>query len=297
MNLHEVALLLFDKALELEPNDVSTRYVKNTTLLQMGHLERGWQDFNVRFEKFEEARAIWRPEPPVYWDGEDVNGKRILLWGEQGVGEQILSMSVLNNLLDAGGTYFFECEGRLVPVFKRSFPGVEIIPYDMHSDFLEKSKLPIDYQAPSLNMLKYLAKSVEDIPRQQSYLKPDMKLRKELRQKYESMAQGKRIVGISWRSASVKLERHKSADLMDWHPIIGHPDVFVVNLQYGDYQDEVRSYEERFGSSLYDDTSIDPMSSVDQAMAQIAAMDLVVSISNSNAHIGCHGYTHMVDTP
>jgi hypothetical protein len=67
-----------------------------------------------------------RPEPR--WQGEDLNGKRLLVWAEQGVGDHIIYLGSLPALLaDRGGNWVFECDQRLVSLFARSEPGAEIV--------------------------------------------------------------------------------------------------------------------------------------------------------------------------
>ena len=189
-------------------------------------------------------------------------------------------------MLKAGCECIVECGNRLIPVFARSFPNVEFIRRSDHNRFLKEQKTPIDFQTPSLNMLLgYIGRTIEDIPALNSYIEPDKEFRTQLREKYERLADGRRIVGISWRSTSEKLETRKSADLKFWHPVINNPNIFVVNLQYGENQEEIQQFQRTYQTTIYDDPDVDPLDSIEQAIAQISAMVLVISISNSTVHM------------
>ena len=56
-----------------------------------------------------------------------------------------------------------------------------------------------------------------------------------------------------------------------------------VNLQYGDCAEEIAVVNKQFSVSLYDDETVDPLKDMDRFAAQVAAMDLVVTVSNSTA--------------
>ena len=108
--MYETALILFEQAIALDANDARFRYHKSSTLLLLGKLEQGWEDFDMRFKAFKAARQFRRPEPPPYWDGKNAEGKCVLLWTEQGIGEQILAVSALQDFIAAGGKCVLECE-------------------------------------------------------------------------------------------------------------------------------------------------------------------------------------------
>ena len=179
--MYESALILYEKAISLEPDDPEFRYRKSSTLLLLGRLEQGWKDFDSRFKYIKEARQVRRPEPPPYWDGKSIEGNRILLWTEQGIGEQILSVSALPDFIAAGGKCVLECIDRLVPIFRRSFPGIQVCSYQEHFEVLEQESNPIELQYPAHNLLKTYRSSLSDIPPSVPYIKPKPDLCSQLR--------------------------------------------------------------------------------------------------------------------
>jgi hypothetical protein len=58
-----------------------------------------------------------------------------------------------------------------------------------------------------------------------------------------------------------------------------------VNLQYGDCAAEIAAAKRAFGVDILDDPEIDPLASLEDFFAQVAAMDLVVSTSNTTVHV------------
>ena len=73
--------------------------------------------------------------------------------------------------------------------------------------------------------------------------------------------------------------------LDDLRPLLELSDAAFFNLQYGDTSEIRREFSDRTGLVINHDPAIDPMRDVDGHVAQLAAMDLVVTISNSTAHL------------
>ena len=60
------------------------------------------------------------------WTGECLEGRRILVWAEQGVGDEVMFAGLLSDLLAANARCNLACSPRLVPLMARSFPGVNV---------------------------------------------------------------------------------------------------------------------------------------------------------------------------
>jgi hypothetical protein len=72
--------------------------------------------------------------------------------------------------------------------------------------------------------------------------------------------------------------------LIDLAPILTTPGVFLVNLQYGDCSAEIADVRKALGVEIYQDPTVDPLQDLEAFFAQVAAMDLVVTTSNTTAH-------------
>ncbi len=105
-----------------------------------------------------------------------------------------------------------------------------------------------------------------------------------LREKYRG-GRHQRVVGISWASYNADLGKEKSLELLDFAPILRQANVRFVNLQYRSASAEVAAVEQALGIQIVTDESIDPLGDLDDVAAQVAAMDLVISVSNTIVHM------------
>jgi ADP-heptose:LPS heptosyltransferase len=76
----------------------------------------------------------------------------------------------------------------------------------------------------------------------------------------------------------------KSTSLGEWQPILRVPDVTFVNLQYGDCGEELAQAQSHTGFRIHHDPEVDQLREMDTFAAQVASLDLVISISNAIAH-------------
>ena len=70
-----------------------------------------------------------------------------------------------------------------------------------------------------------------------------------------------------------------------WSPVLSQPDCYFINLQYGDTEEELTRLELDAGLKIYQDLEIDPLVNLDDFAAQISALDLVISTSNTTVHM------------
>ncbi len=124
---------------------------------------------------------------------------------------------------------------------------------------------------------------VENLSGGASYLTADSAKRAVLRAKYETAARGRAIIGIAWSSNAPKFGGAKSAPLSEWGPLLRREALFV-NLQYGDVSEEIAAARVQFGCEIIEDAAVDQLKDLDAFAAQIAAMDHVVSVSNTTVH-------------
>ncbi len=117
------ALLYFDRALAIKPDYKDCLFAKSLALLQRGDYKAGWELYKYRFEA---KNPLNKPNySSVYYYGEDLEGKTILVQGEQGFGDNIQFCRFLHYLKDAKKVYFAVREP-LKKLMGESFPWVEI---------------------------------------------------------------------------------------------------------------------------------------------------------------------------
>jgi len=122
-------------------------------------------------------------------------------------------------------------------------------------------------------------------PQQKSYIVPDNRTLPIWRKRFDELGTGLKI-GISWRGGSkpgVKLAR--STVLKQWSSLFSVPGVYFINLQYGDCSGEIREAKEQLGITIHDWDDADSLKDLDGFAAQVAALDLVISVDNATVHM------------
>ena len=240
-------------------------------------IQEGWQEYEWRWNS--EIGVLKRDFPQALWQGEDLADKTILVWREQGVGDVILCAGMVPALIAAGVRVILECDPRLVNLFERSFPDVTSIALtDPPAPQLLADN--IDYQIAIGSLGRWLRKTTDQQLVPTSYLTADAVKRDELRESYRA-GDERLLVGVSWNSVSDNL---KSLPLLDLSPLAGVPGVKLIDLQYGDTLVERAAFAADVGTEILHDTRIDQLADLDAFAAQVAAMDLVVTVSNTTAH-------------
>ena len=212
------------------------------------------------------------PKPPAIYGGEDLAGKRVLVWCDQGIGDEILYSSMYAELIARAEFATIEAEDRLVPVFRRSFPQAAIVPRN-------QGGADHDYQMSTGHLGRLLRPDAAAFPFRLKYLRAPESLSNELGLSYQWSAGTRDVVGIAWRSANKINGDIKSAYAIEFEELFKRPDIFVASLQYGEVTPEVE------GLPVYVHPFIDQVESLDDAFAQVSAMDVVVTTSNTTAHI------------
>ena len=264
----------FDKALSLDSSFHDALYNKSYFQLEHGQFRDGWAGYEHRF--FIPGFGLWNYCDYPKWDGKPLDGI-LLIRGEQGLGDQILFASVLTDIQEITKNIVLQIEPRLVALFRRSFPTIRVIGTN------EKKPKGIVAQSTLGSLPRFCRNSIGDFTRKQtSYLVAD-----EARVKEFHTALGasyKTHIGISWHSKTKLFSRQKSISLTDLKLLSGLPEVDLVDLQYGDMFAEKELAAEE-GIVFNESVSIDRTNDIDGLAALIAACDLVVTVSNTTAHI------------
>src|SRR5439155_22539527 len=146
------------------------------------------------------------------WQGEVIGGA-LWVWGEQGLGDQILHASMVDELRQRAASVILEIEPRLVDLFARSFPGIHVVGFNS-----DPPQERIQAQIPIASLGRYLRPDWESFPkRERGYLVADAARTAELRSRLAGG--GEKIVGLSWRSINPQAGQNKSAQLIDFLPV------------------------------------------------------------------------------
>ena len=282
----EKSIQAYHKAIKIQPNFAEAHNNLGQILLLLGNFHQGWEEYEWRWQ-CRNSPAGERNFPQPLWNGSNLHGKSILVWTEQGIGDEIMFANLLDSLKKIGTNIIVECEKRLVPFFQRSFPEIQFAPRENppNSRLLNSD---IDYQIPIGSLGQWL-RTDEDSFKQnrQSYLTTCAEQSEQIQKRYKSLADDNILVGISWKSIGIKQRQtlSKSTALKDWTSILSQRGCHFINLQYGDTEPELEQFQAVTGLRIYHDQEIDPLQNLDDFAAQVSALDLVISTSNTTAHI------------
>ena len=286
------ALELANEALALAPDNRQVRYRLSGLFMGLGRLEEAWPLYEERLYSYMSLTP--RSEPPIpRWDGEDLTGKTLFVWREEGLGDELLCASYLPDFAAKfPGGYVFECTPRLTTLFRRSLPGIHVRTEDLDDEDFSK----FDYHLPAGSMPLYVRKTLADFGDGQPYLKPDPERVTYWRQRLDQM-DDKPKVGLGWYSLNQNwTKRHLHSKLDDMFPLLSNPDLTFINLQIGDVAEEVSAMNAARGFNFQILDGLDVKNDMEEVSALMAALDAVVSarcwVITMAGFVGTKGYCY-----
>lgn len=238
---------------------------------------------------YDESNELWRallhrlPKAvPNEWRGEPLQDKRVLLnlcpTLKQGLSVGYTSCLLIGRILAQASKAAAVVEERLVPTYQRTFPGMPVYGYGN-----TPAPEEFDYVIFPHQIRAFLSPTSVERRESDSFLVPDRELSDKLRQRYlrhPLHRSGNRVIGISWGSA------HHGKDLpplKDWARVISTATgATLVSLQYGNISSDLRILGEH---AMIVDPEIDQLVDMDAFAAQVAAMDGVLTITNTLTHV------------
>ena len=277
------ALAAFRRAIELKPDLAEAHVAESMTLLLQGNFAAGWPNFDLRW-RTQDYDTPMRTDPRPLWNGEPLASGRLLLWGEQGVGDEIMFAGLVPDLIRSGTPLALECDKRLAPLFARSFPGVPVIssPVVSFQDPAKDDDLQIAAHLPSGSLPHIFRASRQAFDATTApYLVCDPVGRERFRAQYED---GRPLIGLAWRTRNAKSGSKRSIDLATLAPLLENSRLKWISLQYGEHA-ALESEAQAACAPVLIDRTVDQLENIDRFASQVAAMDLVIAIDNSAAHL------------
>lgn len=272
------AEIMFKKLKKTYPEYYKMDFSLCTALLSQSKFSEGWKlyeyrwyekhgaPFDKRFPAFTKQR--WKPE---------LGYKRILIWGEQGLGDQILHGTILNDFTKQFKEAYLAIDPRLVDFFQSYFPNIKV--FSLFDDI--KQDL-FDYHIPLCSMAYYMRNSLNDfLPLKVPYLKKKEKLN-------DANTKTKKLrCAITWKSVKGSKSDYKSMELKSLRKILQIPEIDFYNIQYTNEDEEVLEFKEKYGITIHSPDGIDTKNDINGLVNFIHSCDFVISISNTNAHLAC----------
>ena len=258
-----------------DPGSADVRRSKGLMYLGLGRFAEGWPLYEYRH---------WLRGPDVResrcprWNGQAIAGP-LWVWSEQGLGDQILHAGMIDDLQKLVPSIILEVEPRLVDLFARSFTGVRVVA--LGSDLSQDRP---QAQIPIASLGQYLRPDWASFAkRERGYLSANAARTAALRARLAG--DGRKVVGLSWRSVDPQKGRSKSAQLIDFIDVLRLPGIRFIDLQYGATDAERAQLERDAGIAVTRLDDIDNTNDIDGLAALMGACDAVVTVSNTTAHL------------
>lgn len=278
---YKPALTAFQEAARFDPDYARAHWAEAQLQLLLGRFKAGWRGYEWRWRTREASADRGRLFPQPVWNGGALPDGKLLVWSEQGIGDEIMFASLLPELADRIECVL-ECDPRLMPLFARSLPKVELV--------ARADPLPARLKAPDIraqiaagSLGRWLRPDRNSFDGHGgAYLQPDPEKRDRCRARYGA---DRLTVGIAWHTTKNEPTAQRRLKLEELLPVLQVPGVRFISLQYGDHREAIAKLRSETGIELLQDPAIDQLKSLDDFAAQTAALDLVICIDNSAAHM------------
>ena len=281
----EKSVKLNEKALLLDPDKIEIRWNTSLAQLRIGKLEEGISNYSCRWdwEQFPSPRRTF--SKPKFTEDVDPSAK-ILVWTEQGIGDEVLFTSSLEDFKKEYPNLIFETHPKTLEIMKNSFKDVEVRMAEFNTDLTAMIE-DFDYHIPIGDVYhRLVSKNLPAIKKGKSlkgkhYLKPDTLRREYWKNKLNDYGDKPKI-GICWKSSNLADGRYRDhTELEVWKTLLERDDANFVSLQYNhDYEDVQNEYSDL--SKYFLDTGyLDQMNDLEGAVALISNLDLVISSAAS----------------
>ena len=268
-----LALDAHARAVALAPHLAQARWNRSFTLLAAGQLPLGWDEYEAR-----RGTVAARPEPREFgwpeWTGQPLAGRRILVWREQGLGDELLFLTCVPDLISAGADVTVLVSPRLESIVKRSMPRAAVRADLVGAVHRSES---FDWQISMASLPRQLRRDRSQFPTESPRLIPNDAQRVRWKGRLEPFGPGRKI-GICWRSGLITPERRRHyAPLAAWEPILRVPGLVWVNLQYDECEAELAQVESSWGVSIHRWVRDDLRNDLESVLGLLAGLDLVVT--------------------
>jgi tetratricopeptide (TPR) repeat protein len=272
----------YDAALAREPRSGYARLGRGLLRLAMGDFERGWDDYEGRYDTGESPK---RGFPFPDWDGRSLAGRAVLVYAEQGLGDEIMFASCLPDVIEEAGRVVVECDPRLAPLFRRSFPRAAVYgaARTWEHEWLASAGA-IDLQVAAGSLPCRYRRNLANFPARRGYLQADAGRVQHYHARLAALGPGRKI-GIAWRGGLMRTRqavRSVPPELLG--PVLARRELRFVSLQHDAGEDELARLGGDGGTRVVHWPDV--VSVPDEAAALMTALDAVLTVCSSVVHLG-----------
>jgi tetratricopeptide (TPR) repeat protein len=274
----EAAIDSYKQALKIKPDYAETHHNLGFAFLTAGRLQEGLNEHEWRW-RTADGLSKKRHFSQAMWDGiENLKCKRVLLWGEQGPQDMTIWSSCLSHLSFRAGHCIIECPEKLVSLFARSFPNVEV---KVENRSLDTKRDDFDFHLPMGSLFRHFIPEISKETKPDAFLIPDPARVNFWKERLNLLGKGP-YVGISWKSPFITPARLPNyTQISDWAPVFSLSDVTFINLQSSDFESDLVAIQDEFGTIVHNFDDLDHYDDLLDVAALSAALDIVVSVSTA----------------
>ncbi len=263
------AIRAYDEAIRANPELPESHWNRSLAFLIQGDYERGWAEYEWRHRC---ASATNRPE--IQWNGEDLNGKTILLHAEAGQGDTIQFVRYVPMVAGLGARIVLECQPELCRLLRGLAGLTAVIPFGQ--------PVPaFDVHCPLMSLPRVFGTRLESIPREVPYLAPEPNISDRWKRILKP-ANGRRRIGLVWAGRSEhQYDRARSIMLRDLAPLAEIDGLEFYSLQKGAAAEQALDPPE--GMKLINHTAM--FTDFAETAGLVSNLDLVIAVDTAVAHL------------
>ena len=266
----------FDAALAIDKNNANAQFHYSILLLSQKRFSEGWEKYKYRWKAKNLKQPKFVEDLPSFSITER-HGK-LLVWCEQGIGDQIFFGSILRDL-PKNLVVEVLINPKLIGLFKLSFPHISFISSESNIEISS-----YDFQIGLVELASLYRNSKDDLNKLPSrfIITNDAKNTafKKIIQKNKKFT-----CGISWKSKNVINGYARSISLESLLPVLQTQGLSFVNLQYGDTTAETNYLKDNYDINFEDIGSVDNYNDLDSLASLIESCDFIITIDNSTVHL------------
>ena len=269
------AIAAYKKALSIRPEYAEAHQNLSFLLLNIGKLEQGLNEYEWRWKTLKNStkkRTFGRP----LWDGKtDLTHKTVLVWGEQGPQDMTVWSSALKYINARSEHCILECPDKLVSLFRRSFPELEVRSEN------ETEDKEFHFHLPMGSLYDRFHNQISNRQITEPYLRTDNVRVQYWRDRLNELG-GKIFIGISWKSPLITPARMPNyTDILEWEPVLAIPNLTFINLQSTDFDNDLQTVYDQFGIKVHNFDDLDHYDNLDEVGALCRALDMCITVSTA----------------
>ena len=273
------AVQQLEKTIQINPQHSGAHINLAHIMLKLGHFSAGWKHNEWRFADQRKVRRLDSPVTP--WQGQALAGKRILLWSDQGLGDQIMYSSLLPRLTTLGAIVSVFADPRLELLFQRSFT-LERFHSNDEEGLSAISASTFDYQLSLGSLPAHFLHNFDCFGAGDAFLQANTDKVEAIRNDLVKKFPGKKLVGFGWRGGAAHTRGHaRNIGLSNCDLLLARSDCQFINLQY-DCSEEEFAY---LSSKDVFTPDLDCRNDIEGLASYLKAIDLFISADNSTVHL------------